>query len=132
MTMRRAHRQLVALTTALALLLGMGAPSVARSLADVPDAAGPWAELCSGGALASAPAQVGDAADSGEPVTAISASDCSYCNNTHCNATGLTRLPQTELLAPAGDPPRTPPTSTERRTPWRWSSARPRAPPVRA
>jgi hypothetical protein len=130
--MRRAHRLLIALATALSVLLGTVAPSVARILADGPDAAAPWAELCSDGAFASAPARVGDGDDGGEPVTALAASECSYCNSTHCNATGLSGVPQTEVLAPAADPPRTPPTSIERRAPSVWLSARPRAPPVRA
>jgi hypothetical protein len=129
--MRHRRRKLIACIAALAMLLGMFAPGIARAMALRADVA-IGMELCrTGGKALLDRAAVNPAgpADRGAPTAVLSASDCPCCL-AHASAAVLPATPAAVLPpVPASRLPG-PQAAYEAPRPARaWDSARPRAPP---
>ena len=130
-SMRRTHRHLIAWIAAIAVLLGVVAPSMARALSVAPDAGMSLADICTGNGFARLAAPGGDRLDGGDPVAAIAAFDCPCCT-THGNALALPPALQATVPAAAEGLPSAQFTNALLRAPAVWASARPRGPPSHA
>jgi hypothetical protein len=127
-TMRRSHRHFIAWITALAVLLSVVTPSLARTLTLLPGTAASWVDICTGSGFPRLAASTGDRSDGGDPVAAVSAFDCPCCT-TQGGAVVLPSAPQMPIPAATAGLSNTTLARAAPCAPLVWASARPRAPP---